>query len=139
MKKLYYVVLMSFLFIFNSCSLDDGDQVTYEVLPFETVALPQNFVLGETYEIEFTYLRPTTCHGYNGVLLRANDSTRTIAVSTFLVSNTGCEDLVDPDNIASNSFNFKVLYDQTYIFEIWKGKDSEGNDIYETVEVPVTD
>ena len=47
-----------------------------------------------------------------------------------------CEVLAE-NNEANQSFRFKVLYDQVYVFRIWKGVNEIGEEIYEEIEVPV--
>ena len=51
----------------TSCSIDSDYSPTFylEVLPIESVNMPQEFVLGETYEIEITYNRPNGCYFFN--------------------------------------------------------------------------
>ncbi|MFD0963161.1 hypothetical protein [Pseudofulvibacter geojedonensis] len=138
MRKILGILLIV-LFCYG-CNLDDGDgnQFVFHVLPVESIELPQSFTLNETYEIPFTFYRPTNCHGYNGVISNPNDNERTIAVSAFSVEGD-CVDFVAPDGLSEQSFNFVVNHNYTYIFKVWKGKDEQGNDMYETIEVPVTD
>lgn len=137
MKKIIGILLIAF-FCYG-CSLDDeGNQVTFDVLPFESIELPESFTLNEIYTIPFTFYRPTDCHAYNAVIFSPNENERTLAVSCFLV-NSSCTDYVVPDGLAEQTFDFVVMYDYTYVFNVWKGKDEQGNDVYETIEVPVTD
>ena len=82
MKKL--VLLLSLLFAFNSCSTDDGDNFRFELLPVESVEIPNEFTLGETYEITIRYYRPSTCHAFNSFYYEKNLNTRTIAVESIV-------------------------------------------------------
>ena len=56
MKKL--VLLLSLLFVFNSCSLDDEPNVEYVILPVESVEMPVNFnvnvITGTTADTTYT-------------------------------------------------------------------------------------
>ena len=135
MKK---CILMLVVILVNySCSLDDGGvDKNYEVLPIESIQLPTEFVLNEEYVIDFTFVRPTNCYGYHSLFLKAENETRTLAVQSVVYVSSSCEELVE-DNIMSESFRFKVLYDQTYVFRIWKGIDDLGEEIYEIIEIPV--
>ena len=58
MKKL--ILLVSLLFLFNSCQLDENN-FTVEILPVHTVEMPTEFTLGEVYEITMEYYRPSNC------------------------------------------------------------------------------
>lgn len=137
MRRIIGILLIT-LFCY-SCNLDDGtNQVTFELLPFETIELPQSFTLNETYTIPFTFYRPTNCHAFNGIISNPSENERTLVISSF-IANSSCTDYIAPDGLAENSFEFVVNYNYTYIFKIWKGKDDQGNDIYETIEVPVID
>lgn len=137
MRKIIGIILIT-LFCY-SCNLDDGsEQLIFQVLPFETIELPQSFTLNETYTIPFTFYRPTDCHAYNGIISNPNENERTLAISTYLI-NGSCTDYVVPEGLAENTFDFVVNYNYTYIFKVWKGKDEQGNDVYETIEVPVID
>jgi len=121
-----------------SCSLPDDSSSadTQELLPIENVDLPDEFTLGETYEISVTYLRPTTCHAFNDIYYLKQGNERTIAViSTVFNSNGSCSVLTNTELGAT--FDFEALTEGSYIFKFWKGKDEAGEDIYLTVEVPV--
>jgi hypothetical protein len=39
--------------------------------------------------------------------------------------------------MAEYSFNFQVTSTKPYIFKFWQGKDTEGNNIFLEIEVPV--
>ncbi len=120
----------------TGCSLgDDEEKYHYEVLPIESIVFPDEFVLGEVYTIDFTYLQPTSCHGYYNIYINAENENRTLAVTSIVFNDNNCEQLTQ-NNEVLQSFDFKVLYDQTYRFHIWKGVDDLGEDIYEVIEVP---
>jgi len=119
-----------------SCSADEGEETSYVALPIESIQLPDEFTLNEQYEIFFVFKRPTNCHGYYDVLLKADNAYRTLAVQSIVYKNANCEVLTE-NNEANQSFRFKVIYDQVYMFRIWKGVNEFGEEIYEEIEVPV--
>jgi hypothetical protein len=133
-NKAFFVVLTVFI---TSCSLDDSsDNQSFEMLPIESITLPDEFVLDEVYDIDFTFIRPTNCHGYYDIFINAEDENRTVGVTSVVYENSNCIE-INEDNIAEQTFRFQVIYDQTYVFHIWKGVDVDGEDIYEVYEVPV--
>ena len=68
MKRL--VVFCLTLMLFASCSVDDDStSFSFEVLPVESVDIPDEFELGETYPITVSYLRPSTCHGFKEFII----------------------------------------------------------------------
>jgi|UniRef100_UPI00404B7BE7 hypothetical protein len=136
MKKIIFLLLIAISF--SSCSVDDdANNFYYEILPIESVIIPEEFELGQTYEITVTYLRPTTCHVFNNFYYESELNQRTIAVVTTVYQNNDCLVLIDEE--AQATFNFMVNSNGTYVFKFWQGEDENGNDLYYIVEVPVVE
>jgi len=134
--KRYILILLTTFFVL-SCNLDDEASATsYVMLPIESIQLPSEFVLYEEYDIDFTFIHPTDCHVYQNIFAMAENETRTLAVKSVVYINPSCE-IITENNITAQSFRFKVLYNQIYVFRIWKGTDELGEEIYEEIEVPV--
>ncbi len=122
-----------------SCTPDDSNNITYysEVLPIASINLPATFTLGVNYEIEFTFIKPTSCHNYKNLLYITEGKNRVLAVNSNVFNNINCTNLTT-GNIITHRFNFVATENHnTYKFYIWKGKDSLGNDIYDEIEIPV--
>lgn len=136
MKKIFFLLLIAISV--TSCSVDDDvNDFYYEILPVESVEIPEEFVLGQTYEITVTYLRPTTCHVFNNFYYDSELNQRTVAVVTSVYQNNDCLVLIDEEVEAM--FNFMVNSNGTYVFKFWQGEDENGNDLYYIVEVPVVE
>ena len=136
MKKIFFLLLIAISV--TSCSVDDDvNDFYYEILPVESVEIPEEFVLGQTYEITVTYLRPTTCHVFNNFYYDSELNQRTVAVVTSVYQNKDCLVLIDEEVEAT--FNFMVNSNGTYVFKFWQGEDENGNDLYYIVEVPVVE
>jgi hypothetical protein len=136
MKKLLALSLA--LILCASCSVDNnnGTNYSFDILPVESVDIPSEFTLGETYPITVTYLRPTTCHYFREFYYAKNLNERTVAPITIVYENDNCETL---DNVQEEAtFNFIVTSNGSYIFKFWQGEDANGEDQYLTIEVPVT-
>ena len=133
MKKYFFLFLIVISHL--SCTSDDN-YTQYEILAIDNIDLPESFSLNETYTINYTFKRPTSCHAFYETLLQSFEENRSLAVSSVVLPNNNCIDLSE-DNASFQSFEFKVLYDQTYKFNIWKGRNTSGEDVYETIEVPV--
>ncbi|WP_299108078.1 hypothetical protein [uncultured Winogradskyella sp.] len=139
MKK---IALLAFVFIltFSSCSLDDNPAETFylEVLPIESVEMPEYFVHGETYEILVTYTKPNSCYYFNDFIYEIEDQERTVAIvnTVYLNSTTSCDG--EPEQVTV-SFDFLVNGNETYVFKFYQGEDEDGTDQYYLVEVPVMD
>jgi hypothetical protein len=135
MKRLIIISLL--LILFASCSLEDkGLDYNLEILPIESVEIPESFTLGETYPITVSYLRPSTCHTFKEFYYLKNNNERTVAVINYDAIDNNCVDLTD--ELAEATFNFIVTGNGSYIFKFWQGVDENDEDQYLTIEVPVT-
>ncbi len=136
MKRLLFLIPL--FFILNSCDLGDDEQKFHlELLKIEEVVIPDTFTIGETYPIIVKYLRPTTCHGSNGIYYQKDLNIRTIAVQNIVVENDNCLPLTN--ELKEETFNFYVTNNGSYIFKFWQGKDNNGVDLYLEYEIPVVD
>ncbi|ULC59796.1 hypothetical protein MBM09_02180 [Flaviramulus sp. BrNp1-15] len=136
MKRL--IVMCLILIMATSCSIDDDStNYSFEVLPVESVDIPDEFELGETYPITIHYFRPTTCHAFKEFYYYKENNERTVAPVTYVFDNTNCETL--EDDLVEATFNFIVTSNGSYIFKFWQGEDTDGESQYLTIEVPVID
>ena len=135
MKRLFFICIV--ILSFWSCSVDDDNEVNYnfEFTPIEDVVIPEEFVLDSIYQIDVTFYKPTTCHVFHDFYYVADNEKRTVAVINMVYDNSGCEPL--EDELVEVSFDFKAVYNQTYVFKFWQGEDEAGEDIFLTYEIPV--
>jgi len=137
MKKfLLFGFLISFML---SCSPEDDSTLNFYsvTLPIESVDMPAEFVLGNTYEIRMTYLRPSGCHLFNDFYYVNEDGIRTIAIINTVFYDQDCE--IFENEEVEVYFDFQVNGFDPYVFRFWQGEDDNGNDIYYLVEVPVVE
>ena len=135
--KRYLLLISLVISTLTSCSVDDDTQSFYlEVLPIESVEMPDQFVFGDTHEIFMDYERPTSCHIFNDFLYQINGQERTVGIiNTVYVENTCEEDL----ETVTVSFQFNVTSLDTYVFKFYQGQDEDGTDQYLIMEVPVVE
>jgi len=134
MKKLLVLCLA---LIFASCSVDDDStNYSFEVLPVESVDIPDEFTLGEVYPITVSYFKPSTCHAFREFYYLKENNERTVAPIDYVFEKNNCQDL--NDELIEETFNFIVTSNGSYIFKFWQGEDANGEDQYLTIEVPVT-
>ncbi|MFN3755863.1 MAG: hypothetical protein ACK4RM_02795 [Flavobacterium sp.] len=138
MNKNIFLFLM--LFTFFGCSLDDP-KFYHELLPVENFMVPDSFVAGEIYDILVEYRRPTDCHGFDGFFYDTYFSTRTIAIQAIVDQQRPCVELDENTPLSEASFQFKALQHpgSSYIFRFYKGKNQDGENIFEEVLIPVED
>lgn len=137
MKQLFLICV--FVLSMVSCSLEDDspNDFHFEILPIESVDIPEEFNFGQTYEIQVSYLRPSGCYVFNDFYYTSELNQRTVAVINTVYPNQPCE--IFENELVEVSFNFKVTSNGTYVFRFWQGEDENGNDMYFIVEVPVVD
>ncbi|WP_298499071.1 hypothetical protein [uncultured Algibacter sp.] len=136
MKNL--LVLCLTLLICTSCSIDDdGTNYSFEILPVESVDIPNEFMMGEVYPITVSYYKPSTCHAFKEFYYFKENNERTVAPITYVFDQNDCETL--EDDLVEATFNFKVTSNGSYIFKFWQGEDADGETQYLTIEVPVVE
>ncbi|WP_194768249.1 hypothetical protein [Tamlana sp. I1] len=135
MKRLIAICLT--LALFSSCSTDEGSSYHYEILPVDSVDIPDEFEMGETYPITIHYSRPSTCYGFSEFYYSKHNNERTVAPVDIVLESNNCE---TPENeMAEATFDFLVTGNGSYIFKFWQGKDEDGESQYLTIEVPVVE
>lgn len=137
MKQLFLLCVLVFSFASCSVDTDNSNDFYYEILPVESVDIPTEFTLGETYEIRVSYLKPSGCHVFNDFYYVSELNQRTVAVINTVYPNRNCQEY--DNELVEVSFNFMVNNNGTYVFRFWQGEDENGNDTYYIVEVPVVD
>ncbi|MCG9791976.1 hypothetical protein [Flavobacterium algicola] len=137
MKK--FLLLLVLTIAISSCSIDNnpGDSYTFEVLPVASFEVPETLKLGRTDTIRLTYQRPTSCHLFQGIYYTKDANIRTIAVQSALKDDTICS--ADVPAISETYFTFLPTASGSYIFKFYKGKDAAGENIFEDVEIQVTE
>ncbi|AUC21703.1 MULTISPECIES: hypothetical protein [Polaribacter] len=133
MKKISLLLLG--LFVFASClNNDDVPNYKFEFMPIDEAITPESFTYGESDTITIKYSFPNDCYSFEQIYYETKDSTRTVAVTAMVLLDEECtEETVQEEK------KFVVTASQTedYIFKFFKGTDSEGENIFEEVIVPV--
>jgi hypothetical protein len=134
MKK--FLLLFAVAITFIGCSLDDDNPKFHlELLPVESATLPDEFKRDSVYELPIKYIRPSTCHIFEGFYYEKNENVRTVAIQTSVVEQDNCVSAsTEP---ITEILKFKPTTGESYIFKFWKGEDESGEDIFEEIEVPV--
>lgn len=146
MKKITFLLLA--VFVLGSCSSDEPSQpeVHYELIPISRCYMPYAMTSGETYEFQMIYKKPTTCHAYKGIYFEGSGTTRTVAIQTVVHQRTDCQ-VIDygatnaqpstQPQVSNYQFKATAPPGSVYTFKIWTGKDTDGQDSYYNVTVPV--
>ena len=107
-------------------------------MTIDSVDIPAEFTLGETYPITIHYTAPTSCYLFNYFYYEKDLNIRTIAIENAIANRNNCQDLNAENSLKSYTFNFYVTSNGSYIFKFYQGKNSEGNSIFLEYEIPVT-
>lgn len=140
MKKLLLIFILAFAL--NSCTSEgNSPRVSYELIAIKRCIMPDSFVLGETYDLQMFYEKPTSCHYYKGIYFEKEGNTRIVAIQSGLVESNDCitYDYNNPITPGESSahYSFKVTEHQAYIFKFWTGRNEQGENTYYEVKVPV--
>jgi hypothetical protein len=132
-----FMLLLGFATIFIGCSVGDDNNPKFhlELLPIDSAVLPLEFKKDSIYELPFNYIRPSTCHIYEGFYYERNLNIRTIAIQTSVIEQDNCTTATV--NPITQILQFKPTTETSYIFKLWKGKDANGVDVYEEITIPV--
>lgn len=130
-------LLVTFLIIatFNSCSLDDNNpNFSIATLAIKEAIVPEAFEFGQVYNITVFYDLPDDCHSFYDLFYQYDGSSRIVAINSIVRNDISCAEV-----ITEKEFTFAVEASQQedYTFKFWKGTDSNGNDIFDEVIVPV--
>lgn len=137
MKKIFLLMLIPFLYL--SCSTEtDTDDVAYELLPVSEVQMPQNFNVNKENNIKIKFVRPTECHEFNKFYLEDDNSTKIIAIESTVLKNKNedCATLQN-ENVAMQILKFNPDRAGAYTLKFWKGKDTNGVDLFLTYTISV--
>lgn len=147
MMKQLSCLLLPLFFLFGACSSDGLDSMSNDApfdevssvianLPLSSIDLPDNFVLGETYTIDFQYTLPSECYYYESLDYSVVNSTEIIlAVEVYVDLESSCD---QAEKEGENSFVITIDHNQDYKFKLWKGTNAQGDDVFEDFIVPVS-
>ena len=132
--KFFFVRLILVLTIV-SCSIDDGaTDFKIETLPIKSAIVPDSFTYGRQYTISVIYELPSSCHAFYGLFYQYQDTARVIAINSIVDESNICT-----DGLIEQEYRFlvSVVQEEDYTFKLWKGVDTNGENIFEEIIVPV--
>ena len=136
MKRLFLLFISIATLVSCDIDGDDAPNFSLEILPIQSVDVPDQFVVGEVHPISITYIRPSGCYEFNNFIFQNNFNTRTVAVVDTFFQDDPCTQVTE---VATVSFDFTVSNTENHIFQFFQGQDDEGQDQFLIVEVPVVE
>ena len=135
MKRKFLYLFTIILFV--SCSLDDNTtDFEIETLTIKEAIVPSEFNFGSNHNITIIYDLPSGCHSFYELFYQYEDTARIVAVNSLVNENIACTDALIEQEF---TFTVNVLQREDYIFKFWKGTDSNGENIFEEIIVPVNE
>ena len=134
MKK--YLLLLFGLIVFCSCLSNNNSELDYkyEYVVIDEVKVPNSFTLGESATITLKYSLPNGCYSFDEIYYEVEDTKRIVAVTAYVELNVACTQAIIQEEV---EFVVNVNQEEDYIFKFFKGKDKEGENIFEEVIIPV--
>lgn len=136
-KILCYITTVTLSLLLGSCSLDNDDaNFEFSYLKILDVEIPETFDFNAIYKIKVTYLRPDECDYFHAFdVIKVDETTREVVIiGSTLTDQVECPTV---NQEIETSFDFQVLYTGTYLFKFWTGEDTNGNQQFLEIEVPV--
>ena len=133
-----YFLISSFLTVLLiSCTKSKSfPNVSFKVLPIESATFPDTLNYQENVQFTLRYLLPDSSYDFYSLYYQTkNDSARVVAINSIIN-----EDISNPTkskDTIETKFNLSVSQKKDYTFLIYKGDDSEGNNVFDTILVPV--
>lgn len=137
MKRFFYTFLLgTAILLIGSCSTENESNFSFVPLQIVSAELPESFDLDHTYRISVTYMKPDGCTSFAGFdIVDKEVTTRNVVViGTTRTDQEACTQAIVEE---TRTFDFIVLYNHTYVFRFWKGENTNGEQEYFEVEVPV--
>ena len=135
MKKILVFIGFVLTLAVSSCSNDDELDLRFEPLRVTDVNFPEEVHVLEAYQVDVTYLRPSSCHYFEGFdYENTGENETTVFLIASVFNDQPCQEL----NVElETSFEFKPEEAGNYTFRFWQGKNADDEDIYYSVDVLV--
>lgn len=134
MKKI--LILSICLLLFYSCLINNDKHLNYnyEVLPIDEFTAPTSFNFGEKDTIKLKYSLKNGCYSFYDVYYEYLDTTRIVGIKSVIALDRECTEA-----IIQYDYNLIVTatQEEDYVFRFFKGKDNNGENIFEDIVVPV--
>ena len=131
MKKL--IVFVLFLSLIYSCTSNDPN-LELKILPVKSAIVPAEFQYRTVDTLVLKYDLPNACYSFRSVYYEIERNSRIVAINALLDNEISCTQATIEQEI---KIPVHVLQEEDYVFRFYKGKDTEGNSIFDNVTVPV--
>lgn len=135
MKK---IILLACIVLLYSCLNSDNDfsSFQYEFVKIDEAITPSSFTYGEIDSITVKYTFPNSCYSFYDLHYEKENNSRVVAITALvnIADSTVCSQATIEKEY---TFAVHVLQEEDYIFKFWKGKNSNGDNLFEEIVIPV--
>ena len=128
------VLLISIILLSSCLTNDDLPNYKYEFIKIDEVSAPNSFTYSEKDTIFIKYTLANSCYRFNDVLYEYKDTTRTVAVRAIVSLDNTCSEVITQKEY---KLVVNALQKEDYLFKFYKGKDTDGKNIFEEIVIPV--
>jgi hypothetical protein len=96
--------------------------------------VPERFTFGAQDTISIKYTLPNSCYFFDNLYYEYQAATRLVAVNSMVSLEDVCNEVTSQ---IEYKFVVNITQEEDYTFKFWKGKDSNGENIFEEIIVPV--
>lgn len=132
MKK--YALIFISIITFYACLDTDEPNYTYDFVKIDSAETPASFTFGQTDTVKIKYTLPNNCYTFDKLYYEYKDTTRVVAVTAQISLDAVCTEQTREEEY---SFPITVIQKEDYVFKFYKGKDTNGENIFDEVVVPV--
>ena len=133
----HFITLFLFGLLLVGCNVDDDDYHEHhlEYIGVVDVELPDEFTYGNIYDIDVSIVLPNGCYYHYGQYDYLYEGTTRLIYPIVHVD----DDVACTESITEITFSIpvQVLQDEPYIFKFYQGEDTNGEDLFLTIEVPI--
>lgn len=130
MKKFALIILSLFVL---SCS-EEAPLFEFSTLPIDEAKTPVSFTYKTSDTIVLKYTLPNACFSFNNVYYEYDRNSRIVGINVIKDLEKTCNQATIEKEI---KLPIHVLQEEDYIFKFYKGKDANGDIIFEEITVPV--
>ncbi|QTE21579.1 hypothetical protein [Polaribacter cellanae] len=127
-------VLLIGIVFFSACLNNDTPNYKYEIVAIDEAKTPESFTFGKRDTITLKYTFKNTCYNFDNVYYEYQDTVRVVAIRAFVDLDATCTDAAIEKE---HKFIVTATQKEDYLFKFFKGKDSNGENIFEEIVVPV--
>ena len=133
MKKIIYLLIIGFTLY--SCSNNEIEpRFEFEIFSITEAKTPTSFTFGTIDTVTVKYKFPNGCYRFRSLYYEYQDTTRVVAINAIIDLDAICAQETEEKEL---KIPIQVFQEENYLFKFFKGKDADGKNIFEEIEVPV--